>query len=185
MKILLISDLHSQKKTLVSLERIIERNKPDALICAGDIAQGNDIEFLEKLFGIIEKNKLPSFLIWGNSEGELAREFIINSPYNIHLQRKKLGNLDIVGIAGVDEVAAFDTKILKDAILVTHRPPLKGALNSKYPNSPKYHLSGHLHFAASLKVYPATIHIQVPTLQAGRFGIFEPDQGRVKFFFDR
>jgi Icc-related predicted phosphoesterase len=184
-KILLISDLHSQKKTLAALERIIKRDKFDGLICAGDIAQGNDIEFLEKLFGIIEKNKLPIFLIWGNSEGELAREFIINSPYNIHLQRKKLGNLSIVGIAGVDEVAAFDTKILKDAILVTHRPPLKRTLNSKYPNSPKYHLSGHLHFAACSRVYPATIHIQIPTLQAGRFGIFDPEQGQTEFFFDR
>jgi Icc-related predicted phosphoesterase len=184
-RILLISDLHSQKKTLAALERIIKNHRFDGLICAGDIAQGNDTEFLKKLFGIIKKNKLPSFLIWGNSEDELAREFIINSPYNIHLQRKKLGNLSIVGIAGVGEVAAFDPKILKGAILVTHQPPLKEALNSKHPNSPKYHLSGHLHFAAYSKVYPATIHIQIPTLQAGRFGIFDPEQGQTKFFFDR
>ena len=165
MKILLISDLHSQRKTLVALEKILQDHKFDGVIASGDIAQGDDVEFLKNLFSILKKNHLAGFLIWGNSEGELAREFIQKSPYNIHLQKKKLGKLNIVGIAGVNEIPAFDPKILKEAILVTHQPPLRDNLNLKHPNSPKYHLSGHLHFAAYAKNYPATTHIQVPTLQ--------------------
>jgi len=181
MKIVLISDLHSQPKTLQYLRQIIYFEKPDAVICSGDIAQGDDLVFLDDLFKVIKKSKITAFVVWGNAEGTLAQEKILSSPYNSHLRLREIHSEKIFGVAEVSEYPNFDTSLLKDSILITHRPPSEASLSKKMANSPKFHISGHLHKLGFVKKHKATTHIQVPTLQDKKYAIFNPTNGSVFF----
>ncbi|MCX6809492.1 MAG: metallophosphoesterase [Candidatus Berkelbacteria bacterium] len=181
MKIALISDLHSQPKTLLYLQQIIDLEKPNAIICAGDITQGDNLDFLDNLFEVFKKSKIEAFLVWGNAEGVLSQRKILESSYNSHLCLRSSRGEKIFGIADVSDYPIFDTSLLKDAILITHRPPLVSSLNKKMANSPKFHISGHLHKPGFVKKYKATTHIQVPTLQDKRYAILDSANSSVLF----
>jgi len=182
MKLGLISDLHSHPGTLQLIEDIHATHQLAGLVCLGDIAQYGDDKFLNVFLGFIDKLKVPCFLIWGNNESKADQLLIQKSPHNSHLKLRTIGQEKIFGIGGFEEVEPFDPKILTETILLTHYPPNPATLSRSLPNAPKYHLSGHLHYRAYLKKYPAITHIQVPSLALGRYGIFDPERGKIKFF---
>jgi len=182
MKLGLISDLHSYPGTLQLIQDIRATHQIEGLVCLGDIANYGDDKFLSVFLGFIDRLKIPCFLIWGNNESKADQAQILKSPHNSHLKLRTIDHVKIFGIGGFDEVESFDPKILTGVILITHYPPNPATLNRPLPNAPKYHISGHLHHRAYLKKYPAITHIQVPSLALGRYGIFEVEEGTVKFF---
>jgi len=182
MKLGLISDLHSHHGSLQLIEDIISTHRPAGLICLGDIAQYSDDKFINVFLEFINKLKIPCFVIWGNNESKADQALILESAHNSHLKLRTIDHEKIFGIGGFEEVEPFDPKILSGVILITHYPPNPLSLSHRLPNAPKYHISGHLHYRAYLKKYPAITHIQAPSLALGRYGIFEPGKGTVKFF---
>lgn len=181
MKLALISDLHSRRECPDYLSAIIEKEKPDAVVCSGDITTRNDTEYIKKIFEIINRASLTGFFVWGNSDENDVIEEIVKSTFNIHLNKKSYGGYDFFGLSYLDDYPAFDTSEIKGSIFVTHRPPIKANLEIESPNAPLIHISGHLHKPAFVKKYPSTTHIQVPTLMDGRFGILETDEMTVRF----
>jgi len=179
-KLLLISDLHGQGITLIYLQKIIDREKPESVIICGDITTGGDILFFEQLEKIIEKNRLAGFLVWGNSDVPYANQYINKSKYCVHLKEKKLGDFKIFGVGETDNPVDISAKI-KGRILITHQPPPKLMLLKKYGNAPLFHISGHLHTQKTARQYPTTFHISVPTLQKGEYAIFYPERKSVEF----
>ncbi len=182
MKILLASDLHGQKRCLISLREIIEKHHPDSLICAGDITQYDEIAYLEEFLSIIKEHKIEGYLIWGNNDREEVRKMIANSPYSIHLKQRMLGKWKIFGISEIDDIPVIEPESINGAILVTHRPPQIEALKTVHRSAPRYHISGHIHHRAVKTVYPATTLIQIPSLMLSRYGLFEPDNADVKYY---
>jgi Icc-related predicted phosphoesterase len=181
MRLVIVSDLHGQLKTLKYLNDIIEKEKPGGIIIPGDITHRDDVTFLEKLFEIIRKRKVEAFVISGNSDGANAQKTIDESSYSINLQSKKIDNYNIYGISETEDFAIPDSSKISGSILVTHRPPLKSLLNQKFSNAPKFHINGHIHSGAYVKHYPSTVHIQVPTLQTGRYATFDTHSYKVEF----
>ncbi|MDH4358996.1 MAG: metallophosphoesterase family protein [Candidatus Berkelbacteria bacterium] len=169
MKTILISDLHGQEKTLLYLKKIIDREKPQALICSGDITSFGETGFLDRFFKILEDSRLQGFLIWGNSDSEEIQERMRKSQYNSHLVSRNLEGERVFGVSLTEEPIKINGADIKGAILITHGPPLKAMIDRKYENAPRYHISGHLHRLRWVKKYPSTIHIQVPTLQGGEY----------------
>lgn len=181
MKLALVSDLHNQSKCLDYLVGILDYSKPDAIVCCGDITIGDDIEYLKKIFGVLGKKKCPGFFIWGNSDKENVKKMIFSSSYNAHLKKRHFNGYDFFGLSYMEDYPDFDTSQVKNTIFITHQPPIKQSLTGKSLNTPKFHISGHLHKPAYLKKYALTTHIQVPTLMDGRFAIFDPNYCSVNF----
>lgn len=182
MKTLLVSDLHSQKQCLVLLREIIEKHRPESLICAGDITQYDEVAYLKEFLSIIKKHKIEGYLIWGNNDCEGVQKKISDSPYSIHLQPRMLGKWKIFGISETEDIPAIRSENIKGAVLVTHRPPLVEQLKIIHPAAPKYHICGHIHHVAKNTVYPATTLIQIPSLMLGQYGIFDLERQTVKFY---
>jgi Icc-related predicted phosphoesterase len=181
MKILIASDLHGRAKTLEYLEAIIKKNRPEALIVPGDVTDRDDVGFLDRLFGLVSKHKLESFIVWGNSDGGEAQRAIDLSVNSSHLRLRKLGKFMVYGISEVDEAIVPDSKAIAGSILITHRPPSLSSLNRKLDNAPLFHINGHIHSRGYLKKYISTTHLQVPSLQLGKYVIFDPERVTAQF----
>lgn len=179
-KLVLVSDLHGQPKTLNYLQKIIDKHHPDGVVISGDITTGNDISFFEELESLMDKKHIKGYVIWGNSDLPYANSYIAKSKYCIHLKSKKIGSYNIFGISEIEEPISTPKEV-KGSILVTHKPPAKVLLKNKYKNAPEFHISGHIHSLQTAKQYPATFHISVPTLQDMRFALFTPENKKVIF----
>jgi len=179
MQFALVSDLHGQKSALDYFGQIVENYKVAAVVICGDITQYDDISYLKKIFLCLKNSKTNAFMVWGNSDGPQAQQAILGSKYNIHLAPKQIGNYKIVGIGETDQPAMIKSEDIKGSILVTHKPPLRKLLIKQYSGAPKFHISGHLHTTKSVKKYPSTTAIQVPTLQNGEFALFDPSREEV------
>ena len=182
MKVALISDLHGQRNTLESVKAIIKQHRPGAFVVSGDITSFGNEDFLQNLFDIFAGSKIDAYVIWGNSDLESIRDRISNSPYNLNLKLRSLGTFKIYGLGDSDQPLQVDSDAVRDSIFVTHRPPPVLTLSKDIPNSPRYHISGHIHVKNSFKVYKATTLIQVPSLTLGQYAIFEPDINKIQFF---
>lgn len=181
MKLALISDLHNQNSCLGALDLIIRKDRIDGVICSGDITTGDDTGYLQSIFEKISKANIEGFFIWGNSDQESVKRQITESEFNVHLQKRVYKGYKFFGLGYLEDYPVFDTAQIKDAIFITHRPPVGANLKAKIPNAPTYHISGHLHKPAFVKKYPSTVHIQVPTLTDGRYGLFEVESGSIFF----
>lgn len=181
MKFLLVSDLHGQRNTLGYLKKAIELESPDAVILSGDLTTYDETDFVETVFGIFSDSRIPCFMIWGNCDMQNVRAKILSSKYNIHLKSKNIRETKIFGIADTDDLPAINPKLLAGAILVTHRPPIKGALDRKYAGAPKFHICGHIHNIARQTDYPSTSLVQVPSLTLGRYGLLDTKAALARF----
>ncbi|MFC1686301.1 metallophosphoesterase [Nanoarchaeota archaeon] len=148
MKLLAFVDLHADESFFKALKKKVSKQKPDAIICAGDFTSfGSGTKtWLKKL----ESFKIPTFIIPGNHETE--EELIIytkNLKYvkNIHLKSHLFGDVLFIGCGGgglTEAHAAFeqsekefskDIKKLKikdkrhKIVLVVHQPPYKTKLD--------------------------------------------------------
>jgi len=181
MKLVLISDLHSQRDCIGFFDTIISRENPDGIICSGDVTVDDDLEFLEKVFDLLKKNNLAGYFIWGNADKANVQKKILASDYNIHLKSRNIGDHKIFGLSFLDDYPEFDSTQIKDSIFVTHQPPIKKNLKLPSVNAPKYHISGHLHKISTVVKYPSTTHIQVPTLMDGKYATLEVNTDKVRF----
>lgn len=181
MKIVLISDLHGQNKTIGYVSKIISKHAPDYLIASGDLTSRGDLVFLADLFSAFLKVGKEAYVIWGNSDSLEARNAISQSPYNLNLKSKKIRDFKLYGIGDHDDPIEIDSRKIAGSILVTHKPPLISIISQKFINAPLYHISGHVHYRHTFKKYSSTTLIQVPSLQTGEYAIFEPDLDKLKF----
>jgi len=179
MKIVIVSDLHAQLRTIEYLREIIDLEKPEALIVSGDITSSGEVNFAEQLFELF-KNLEAVFLVCGNADLGEAKDFLETSEYSIDKKCKIYKKIKICGLSYPEETPLVGED-LGGSIFVTHRPPVKALLGAKYPNSPKYHISGHLHTVGFAKKHKATTQIQVPTLQDGKYALFVPEKDLIQF----
>lgn len=181
MNLALVSDLHGQKTALRNLEKIVGKYEIDGVVISGDITQYDDTAYLEEIFHLFEKTQTNAYMIWGNSDGSLAQKIILNSKYNIHLDLKIAGDQKIIGLSETDQPVVIEPKKLRGNIFVTHKPPLEKLLSRPYANAPKFHICGHLHQVERVNKYPSITTIHVPSLQGGRFALFDTTKEKVKF----
>lgn len=164
------------------LQKIIEKHHPTSLICAGDITQYDETDYLKEFLSIIDEQRIEAYVIWGNNDREAVQEMILDSPHNIHLKQRTLGRWKIFGISEIEDIPQITPESIKGTILVTHRPPRTDALKVFHPSAPKYHIAGHIHYKGEKTVYPATTLIQVPSLMLGRYALFNPNSADVKYY---
>lgn len=144
MKILAFVDMHALLKTFKRLKKKIKKQKPDVIVCAGDLSifeQG--LSYLLKEF---DKLKIPFLVIHGNHETQTTMKKICSKLKNTVFLHKKsyiLGNYLFLGYGGggfslTEPGLKKISKKFKDLIkknegkkiiLVTHAPPYKTKLD--------------------------------------------------------
>jgi len=148
MKLLVFTDLHGDLKYLEKLLQKAKKEKPAALVCAGDLTNfGYGLRTLLQRFAIL---KIPLFIIPGNHETEdEIKVYSKGLPFvhNIHLRSEVFHSVCILGCGGggfTAQHAEFELSERKFAasikklkikdhrykvILVTHQPPYKTKLD--------------------------------------------------------
>ena len=174
MKIFAFTDIHGDKKAIKRIIKISKKEKPDLLLCAGDLSNlGTN---LEKLLMMFKEVNIPLLIIPGNHEtSDLVKKVCKKTKFAIPLHRAafKVNNYIFFGYGegGFERfdktfesiTKEFKKDISKDLkiILVTHAPPYKTSLDylestkSHHGNesirkfvvsfSPILHICGHLH----------------------------------------
>ncbi|MBU2523371.1 MAG: metallophosphoesterase [Nanoarchaeota archaeon] len=151
MKILIFTDVHGDSEIISRLLLKVKKEKPDAIICAGDITNfGFGIKSILKR---LDSVNIPLFIIPGNHETD--EEIVIygqgmKNIQSIHLKPAMFHSLYIVGCGGggfTQQHAEFEMSEKKFAdsmkkvkmkdhkyktILVTHQPPYKTLLDLVY-----------------------------------------------------
>ncbi len=141
MKILAFVDVHASMTALKKLHEKAEKNKPDVLVCAGDISIfENDIEILMQKISKLGKKIL---IIPGNHETPAVMKKLCSFYDNITYLNKKLakvGDFYFLGFSSEgfsrtdEELEEYGKKIKKELrgkklVFVTHAPPYKTKLD--------------------------------------------------------
>ena len=142
MKILSFVDLHGSLKALEKIQQLYKREKPDIVICAGDISIFE--QNIDYLVHRVAKLGAPLLMIQGNHEDIVATRRACSKYDNMifmHGQAKVINDVLFLGWGGGgfstrDEVfekkqKVFE-KIMKDykkVVMISHAPPYKTRLD--------------------------------------------------------
>ena len=151
MKLLAFTDIHGDSGIISKLSQKVKKEKPDALICAGDITNfGFGIKTILRKFDSLG---IPVFIIPGNHETDEEISLFSKGMRNIksiHLKPFLFHSVYIIGCGGggfTQQHAEFEMSEKKFAdsmkkvkmkdhkyrtILVTHQPPFKTSLDPIY-----------------------------------------------------
>lgn len=102
MKVLLVTDIHGDTK---KLEKIVDREDADAVLCAGDLSDANEFDDYEAQLGdvldVFEKQGLMTKAVPGNMDPEEACvKQLIQRRMNIHKKIASFEEFDSVGFGG-------------------------------------------------------------------------------------
>ena len=145
MKLLAFTDLHLSLTNFAKIEKLAKKEKPDFVICCGDISIFEDnLDFIIKKLASL---KFRILAINGNHEDEAVMSRLCSKYPNVNFIHRKsyvYGNYQFFGYGGdgfshVDEdfeqlAKAFKRFAKKDTkkILVTHAPPYGTKLDILY-----------------------------------------------------
>ncbi len=142
MKLFVFVDLHANPKIFEKIKRKVKKEKPDLILCAGDLAAFG--YGTQKWLKQLDSLKIPTFVIPGNHETEEEMEIYskkLKFIKNIHLKSVLFNSVLFIGCGGggfTEEHTEFersekefarDIKKLKvknhkhKIILLTHQPP--------------------------------------------------------------
>jgi Icc-related predicted phosphoesterase len=102
MKVLLVTDIHGDTE---KLEKIVDKEGADAVLCAGDLSDANDFEDyeekLEEVLDVFEKKGLMTKAIPGNMDPEeTCVEQLIRRRMNMHKKIASFEKFEAVGFGG-------------------------------------------------------------------------------------
>lgn len=102
MKVLLLTDIHGDTE---KLEKIVEKEDFDAVLCAGDLSDNNDFDDyssqLEEVLDVFEQQGVMTKAVPGNMdpEEECVRQ-LIDRRMNIHKKIASFEDFEVVGYGG-------------------------------------------------------------------------------------
>ena len=145
MKLLAFTDIHGSFLAIKKLKAKIKKEKPDFLVCAGDVSIFESK--ILKIFAELNKLKKQIVMVHGNHDGEEAFSSLSRKFKNLVFIHKKyfiIDNLLVFGHGGggfserdreFEKLAAKNfSKLIKGnpgkkTILLTHAPPYKTKLD--------------------------------------------------------
>mgnify|MGYP001596594155 CR=1 FL=1 len=180
-KILIVSDLHQQRKCLDNLARVLQKEKPDGVICPGDITErrAGNFEYARQFVELCAVRKLPLRVVHGNNDPPEVREYFKNQKVLWHFQCEKLWGAQFCGVGWLDEEGSktipekFD---VARSIFITHAPPTWTLLFDQ-KSKPVLHISGHMHSWEGEQERNGIRWVRIPTFMHGRYAVLTlPDQ---------
>jgi uncharacterized protein len=168
MKILTFVDTHGSHAIQKRLDEMVKKDKPDVIICAGDMTIfGNEIDLVLMHFN---RWKIPTLIVHGNHESESSvrkASSLFEYTHFLHKRTMKINGYTFVGYGGGGfsmrdpgfEQFAKTLPKNQNLVLVTHAPPYGTKLdfiidshcgNKSFTefikkNQPLLMICGHLH----------------------------------------
>jgi len=196
MRILALSDLHSEEIVLEGIENLLKREKFDLFIIAGDITQRGPLTYAENLLDILRGEKVLA--IHGNMDTQQVIGLLERKGIFFHLSKVEMGEWNFIGFGGsnptpfgtpteyeegqiYDELSRF--RMNSKTILVTHAPPYNSGVDrtSKGVSAgsrsvrriieekkPFMDLCGHIHEGDDEAVVGSTRVVKIPPGMEGR-----------------
>jgi Icc-related predicted phosphoesterase len=136
MKLLAFTDLHGDNKALRQIKDKAKKQKPDLIVCAGDISIFGD-KFMH-LVSEISQLGILFLIVPGNHESDSLihrAERMFDNVKDLHRKQIELGGYIFFGFGGggfslvdrefekLSKELKFSAKPAKKLILVTHAPP--------------------------------------------------------------
>jgi len=199
MRILAISDIHSNFENIkkLKLKEIFENF--DLIILAGDITNFGNYEDAKRIVNEFPENKLIA--IPGNCDTIEVLKFFEEKGINLHAKCKKINDLIFCGIGyslqtpfntplelSKEEIFEILKKFEKCDVLISHTPPFntkvdktKAGINvgskelRKFieEKNPKLVICGHIHEATGIDKIGKSLIANVSALKNGKYGIIE------------
>lgn len=138
LRILALSDLHSDESLLGRIPACIDRVKPDAVLVLGDITTRGPLSYAEDALAALSQPGIPLYALFGNMDTPDVRELLGTKGIGIHLRRVGLeGGWGLVGFGGSRTSIGTPSEFPEDkiysglagmgigakTILATHSPP--------------------------------------------------------------
>lgn len=187
MRILLVSDPHSSRPALVALDRLLQAERFDLVLCPGDVTDRHDrkaVEYFEDFADLITvKHRTPFKMVFGNNDSDEVINLARRREVLLHGTHITVGGYEFVGIGDFESHPAEpvnEIPNLSDTIVITHRPPSR-TQKLKLGNSPMIHIAGHFHQRAETWQLGRTLVVQVPAALNGRYARLQLPDKQVEF----
>ncbi|NJE61036.1 metallophosphoesterase [Thermococcus sp. 21S7] len=137
MEILAVTDIHGNARIVRKLAELIAKEKPDALLIAGDITHFSSAETARKVLEPLLNAGVPILAVHGNCDGRDVPELLTELGINAHNRRAEVRGTGIVGIGGSnitpfhtiwelteDEIRGIlDRNYREGDVILSHVPP--------------------------------------------------------------
>lgn len=208
MRILALSDLHSEEAVLNGLRSLLKKERFNLILIVGDITQRGPVSYAEDLLDAIgEENVLA---IHGNMDTQQVIEALEKRGIFFHLKKVEVGGWNFVGFGGssptpfgtpieYSEEQIYDElsrmRVNPKTILVTHSPPYNSGVDTTSKGvsagsksirrvieegKPFMNICGHIHEAEGEAVIGNTKVVKVPPAMNGRALELELEDASVK-----
>ncbi|MCX6776454.1 MAG: metallophosphoesterase [Candidatus Micrarchaeota archaeon] len=196
MRILALSDLHSEGTVLEGLKNLLDKERFDLVIIAGDITQRGPLSYAEGLLDVLRGEKVLA--IHGNMDTQQVIDLLERNGFFFHLSKVEVGEWNFVGFGGssptpfgtlieyderqiYDELSRF--RMNSKTILVTHSPPYDSGVDKTSAGviagsksirriieekKPFMDICGHIHEASGEVMIGNTKVVKVPPAMEGK-----------------
>ena len=179
---LVITDLHSQRHVFSPLESALDRLRPDAVFCLGDLTDGvkTAVEYTTDFLNLFEERSLPLLCISGNNDAKKSLEMLDERGVLLDYREREVGGTRVIGLGYGPSEEPF-TPRLAESVLLTHLPPKRNSVPPTVTDVPRFHFSGHFHSRERIWRLSGTWVVQVPTAQNYRAATLRMPRGWVEF----
>ncbi|GEM_PF-748733 len=173
MRVLALSDIHSEERVLDGIRSKLARKRYDAIFLVGDVSDHGNVPFVDSLLHIIDG--IPTCIVPGNMDDERVRARLGQEQYYLDIKRIRFKNkYEVFGIGGglrgpfrTPYEYSDDEMLLKldgirlgnPSIVLSHSPPFgyfddvggdvhigsRSVLKFIYDNEPFLFICGHVH----------------------------------------
>jgi len=196
MRILALSDFHSEEVILEKLKELVDRERFDLILIVGDITQRGPLSYAEELLDVLRGERVLA--IHGNMDTEQVVDLLEMKGFLLHLKRAEVGEWNFVGFGG-SSPTPFGTpieyseeqiyeelsrmRINSKTILVTHSPPYGSGVDKTSAGTsagsksirriieekkPFMDICGHIHEEEGEAVVGSTKIVKVPPAMQGK-----------------
>ncbi|PIZ91921.1 YfcE family phosphodiesterase [Candidatus Micrarchaeota archaeon CG_4_10_14_0_2_um_filter_55_9] len=136
MKMLCVADLHAEEICADYLNGLLEKEKPDVVLIAGDLTDHGPLSFAADLLNGLAAKKTKVYAVHGNMDASQVKQLLEDKGASIHGKTVVFKGCRIGGIGGSnktpfntvteyseEEIAATLEKLGTVDILVSHFPP--------------------------------------------------------------
>ena len=202
MRILALSDLHSDETLLERIPELMGRTAPDAVVFLGDFTNWGPLSYAKDALKCV--GRVKAYGIFGNADSKEVRALVEESGFGIHLKVAELGEgWSIAGFGGSRASIGTPNEFSEEeiyrglsglamgpkTILATHSPPYSvDGLDSPRPGihagstairriieekQPALSLCGHIHERQGQAKIGKTLVVKVGAAQCGQAALVE------------
>lgn len=196
MRIVAVTDIHGKLEKVKRLAGVLEEERPDLILIAGDITNFSGAEVARTVLEPLMALDVPILAVHGNCDGRDVPELLEELGISLHNKRKEVNGTGFVGVGG-SNITPFNTiwELTEDEIMeilrknyrpgdiiLSHAPPKDTKADRVHSglhvgstalrefiekNQPPLVVTGHIHEARSVDELGETIIVNPGPLFRG------------------